>query len=108
MPSSVLYPLSNSALRTASKHGSVKNNQKYCQKQSQRSLISPQKFWHYNGSKMDFLKITYTTNIPNIVQITDRTKLNQLQQEKIKANPCIIYLNNIFQKSLKILTVQIN
>jgi len=71
-------------------------------------LTTPQKFWHYNGSKMDFPKITYTINIPNIVQITDITKLAQPQQQKIKANPCIIYHSKIFQKSLKILKVQIN
>jgi hypothetical protein len=31
---------------------------------------------------MDFPKITYTINIQKTVQITDRTKLNQPQQQR--------------------------
>jgi hypothetical protein len=56
-----LFLLANPVLRAAGRHDSAKNNQKIFAKNKIPMIldsVSPKKNRHYNGSKMDFPKIT--------------------------------------------------
>jgi hypothetical protein len=57
-----LCPLSDSALRATGRHDSAKNNHNYLPKITSRIL--EKRIHHYNGSKMDFPKITTKQNNP--------------------------------------------